>query len=61
MNAEYEVSTAVECAASLRSVLARLDRIVQDEQGEWAQSLSLAALHVQQAIALIHPRHALDS
>jgi len=61
MTAEHDLSTATECAALLRSVLTCLDRIASDEHGVETQALSLAALHVQQAIDLIHPGHPLDS
>lgn len=61
MTVERELSSAADCSALLQSVLVCLDRMAQDDHGITAQSMSLAALHVQQAIDLIDPRHALDS
>lgn len=60
MTVEHEPSDAAECARMLRSVLACLDRLAMNDV-DGTQQLTLAALHVQQAIDLIHPAHPLDS
>ncbi len=61
MTDEHLPSTSADCAGLLRHVLACLDRIAHDDEGANAQSLSLAALHVQQAIDLINPPNPLNS
>lgn len=61
MGAELRTVTARECAAMLRLVLGCLDRTSPDGRGPDAQALSLAAMHVQQALDLIDEPHALDS
>lgn len=61
MGAQLKEVTAAECTAMLRLVLDCLDRTSPEQNGPDAQALSLAALHVQQAIDLIDHPHALDS
>lgn len=61
MTDERLPSTGADCADLLRRVLNCLDGLAHAEDGPDAQSLSLAALHVQQAIDLIDPIHPLDS
>ena len=61
MGAELKVATANECVAMLRLVRDCLDRAAPEIKGPDAQALSLAALHVQQAIDLIDHPHTLDS
>lgn len=61
MGAELKIVTAAECAAMLRLVLDCLDRTTPERGGPDAQALSLAAVHVQQALDLIDQSHALDS
>jgi hypothetical protein len=61
MGTEWKDVTAAECTAMLRLILDCLDRTAPEKNGPDAQALSLAALHVQQAIDLIHHPHALDS
>jgi hypothetical protein len=61
MGAELKSATASECAAMLRLVLDCLDRTAPERNGPDAQALSIAALHVQQAIDLIDHARDLDS
>lgn len=61
MTDEHLPSTTTDCATLLRHVLGCLDTMTHGEDGTDAQSLALAALHVQQAIDLINPAYPLDS
>lgn len=53
--------TLRDCETLLQTVLASLDRMSEHERSADSQSLSLAALHVQQAIELVNARRPLDS
>ncbi|OWK28986.1 hypothetical protein SPMU_25120 [Sphingomonas mucosissima] len=61
MGAELKTVTASECAAMLRLVLGCLDRTTPEGRGPDAQALSLAAMHVQQALDLVDQPHAFDA
>lgn len=61
MTDHHQPTTVADCLVMLEAVLACLDAMVADQSERHGQTLSLAAIRVQDAINLIGPPDVLDS